>query len=296
MISRIIGVALKEIVFGSIFPRPFIASAERTGAAIFRKDLNFARNKLFESMSKVDKDVDSLDIFFQLKSDYSMPVRANVDFTRQLESLAKEESFIAKDYPEVLSQFESIIGGEYLVTKNDELYYVPKGKRARLTMDESSSSVRSLLDIGFYIRHVASKSDILIIDEPELNLHPSNQRSIARLIAQLVNLGVKVFITTHSDYIIRELNTMIMLSCDDDRIRSIATLENYSVLELLDPSKVKVFIAEKCLVKLNGMARKTKINTLVKARVDYRTGIEARCFDDSINEINRIQDEIVWSS
>jgi hypothetical protein len=44
------------------------------------------------------------------------------------------------------------------------------------------------------------------------------------------------------------------------------------------------------------MARKTKINTLVKARVDYRTGIEARCFDDSINEINRIQDEIVWGS
>ena len=87
-----------------------------------------------------------------------------------------------------------------------------------------------------------------------------------------------------------------MLSCDDDRIRGIASLENYSVLELLDPSKVKVFIAEESLVKLNGMARKTKINTLVKARVDYRTGIEARCFDDSINEINRIQDEIVWGS
>jgi hypothetical protein len=63
MISKIIGVALKEIVFGSIFPRPFIASAERTGAAIFRKDLNFARNKLFESMSTVDRDVDPLDIF-----------------------------------------------------------------------------------------------------------------------------------------------------------------------------------------------------------------------------------------
>ena len=38
IISRIIGDALKDIVFGHLFPRPFIASAERTGAAIFRID------------------------------------------------------------------------------------------------------------------------------------------------------------------------------------------------------------------------------------------------------------------
>jgi AAA15 family ATPase/GTPase len=296
MISRIIGVALKEIVFGNIFPRPFIASAERTGAAIFRKELNFARNKLFENMSIVDKDVDPLDLFFQLKSDYSMPVRANVDFTRQLETVAKQESFISKEHPEVLNQFSGIIGGEYLVTKSDELYYRPKGKRTKLTMDESSSSVRSLLDIGFYIRHVATKDDILIIDEPELNLHPSNQRTIARLMAQLVNLGIKVFITTHSDYIIRELNTLIMLCSDDKRIAGIAEDEDYRPLEKIDASKVKVFIAEKELVMLDGMARRKRCNTLVQAQVDPRHGIEARCFDDSINEINRIQDEIIWGS
>jgi hypothetical protein len=69
---------------------------------------------------------------------------------------------------------------------------------------------------------------------------------------------------------------MIMLSCDDDRIRGIASLENYSVLELLDPSKVKVFIAEESLVKLNGMARKTKINTLVKARAYAFRGRDSR--------------------
>ena len=53
-----------------------------------------------------------------------------------------------------------------------------------------------------------------MVDEPELNLHPANQRRIARLFACLVNLGVKVFITTHSDYIVKELNTLIMLNHD----------------------------------------------------------------------------------
>ena len=59
-------------------------------------------------------------------------------------------------------------------------------------------------------------------DEPELNLHPANQRRIARLFARLVNLGVKVFITTHSDYIVKELNTLIMLNHDKPHLKRIA--------------------------------------------------------------------------
>ena len=51
-----------------------------------------------------------------------------------------------------------------------------------------------------------------MVDEPELNLHPENQRRMARLFARLVNVGVKVFVTTHSDYIVKELNTLILLN------------------------------------------------------------------------------------
>ena len=58
-----------------------------------------------------------------------------------------------------------------------------------------------------------------MIDEPELNLHPDNQRRIARLLARLVNLGIKVFITTHSSYIIKELNTLIMLNRDEPHLK-----------------------------------------------------------------------------
>ena len=45
-IISIISDAIKEIILGHLFPKPFIASTERTGAAIFRKELNFARNRL----------------------------------------------------------------------------------------------------------------------------------------------------------------------------------------------------------------------------------------------------------
>lgn len=122
VISRIIGDALKDIVFERVFPYPVIASAERTGAAIFRKELNFARNRLLEEMSSMEKDINPFELLSRVYKDYALPVKSNVDFTRQLEELAKKDSFIAKKNPEIINDFTDIIGGDYLVTKNDELY------------------------------------------------------------------------------------------------------------------------------------------------------------------------------
>ena len=285
--------ALNYIIFGNLFPKPFIASAERTGAAIFRKELNFARNRLLEEMSQ-DKNIDPRKLLLKVYQDYALPVKENVDFTRQLETLAKNNSFIKNEYPEILSDFADIIGGEYTVNSNDELYYTPKGKRIKLTMDESSSAVRSLLDIGFYLKHIAKKGDLLMIDEPELNLHPENQRRVARLLARLVNLGIKVFITTHSDYIIKELNTLIMLNHDKPYLKNIAKQEGYKPEELISASQIKVYIAEKALVQLDGGKRKTLCQTLTPVDIDPELGIEARSFDTTIETMNRIQEAIVW--
>lgn len=294
VINRIIGEAVKEIVFGHLFPYPFIASAERTGAAIFRKELNFARNRLLEEVGGMEKDIDPFVLLTKVYSDYALPVKKNVDFTRQLEDLAKKKSFIANNHPELLNDFANIIGGDYLVTKNDELYFTPKGKRIKLTMDESSSAVRSLLDIGFYLRHVADQGDLLMVDEPELNLHPENQRRVARLFARLVNLGIKVFITTHSDYIIKELNTLIMLNSEKPYLSDIAEREGYKPEEFLSYEKLRVYIAEKDLIKIPGNSKRTRSQTLTRAKIDPEYGIEARSFDQTIEDMNRIQDEIVW--
>ena len=294
VIKQIVGSALKDIVFGSLLPRPFISSAERTGAAIFRKKLNFGRSKLLEEMSAIEKDINPFELFAKFYNSDALSVKSNVDFAGQLEELAKKNSFIAQKHPEILNDFTDMIGGDYLVTKNDELYYIPKGKRIKLTMDESSGAVRSLLDIGFYLRHVAAPGDLLVIDEPELNLHPENQRRMARLFVRLVNMGIRVFITTHSDYIIKELNTLIMLNQGGERLKALAERESYKTSEILNSDKVKVYIAEEALVKLDGKQRKTKCKTLVQANIDSKFGIEAPSFDRTIEDMNRIQEEIVW--
>ncbi|MEQ8386833.1 MAG: AAA family ATPase [Coleofasciculus sp. A1-SPW-01] len=294
IIERIIADALKDIIFAQLLPNPFIASAERTGAAIFRKELNFARNRLLEEMGQADQQINPIELLFKDYEDYALPIKTNVEFTRKLESLVKKSSFIVGNYADVLSDFADIIGGEYTVSRNDELYYLPKGKRVKLSMDESSSAVRSLLDIGFYLNHEAQHGDLLIVDEPELNLHPENQRRIARLFARLVNLGIKVFITTHSDYLIKELNTLIMLNNDKPHLQRIAKEEGYQKAELLRAEKVKVYIAEEARIQLEGKTRKSKYQTLTPANIDPEFGIEARSFDRTIETMNRIQEAIVW--
>ena len=294
MIKEIISDRVIESLFDKFFPQPFIASTERTGAAIFRKELNFARNRLLKEMIQAEENINPMELLFKSYQDYPLPVEVNVDFIRRLEDVAKEDSFLVENHPQVLNDFADIIGGEYIAESNDTIYFKPADKQQKLRMDESSSAVRSLLDIGFYLRHTAKPGDLLMIDEPELNLHPENQCRMARLFARLVNLGIRVFVTTHSDYIVKELNTLIMLNQDKPYLKQIAEDEGYQNEELISAEKIRVYIAEDAPMKLNNKSKQSRPQTLVPARIDPELGIEARSFDKTINKMNEIQEAIVW--
>ena len=282
-------------IFSVSFPRPFIASAERTGISTFRKELNFARSRLLKEMERADPQIDLREFLSKAYQRYPSPIEVDVDFMGQLQDVAKSKSFIAKEHPEILEDFADIVGGEYVITQNDLLYYVPKGTRLRLTMDQSSSAVRSLLDLNFYLHCAAEKGDLLMVDEPELSLYPENQRRIAKLFARLANIGVKVFITTHSDYIVKELNTLIMLNHDKPHLKRIAAENGYRNSELINVDQVKVYVAEKALLPLEeGQKRRRRGYTLVPAKIHPKFGIGVHSFDKTIDDMNRIQDDIVW--
>ncbi|MYA57921.1 ATP-binding protein [Candidatus Poribacteria bacterium] len=294
-VKSFIDFVIIEHIFSGSLPRPFISSAERTGISTFRKELNFARSQLLKDMARADQQTDLRGLLSKAYQSYPSSIGTDVDFMGQLEDIAKSKSFIAKEHPEILEDFVDIIGGEYTITQNDQLYYIPKGTRLKLTMVESSSAVRSLLDLSFYLNCIAEKGDLLMIDEPELSLHPENQRRIARLFARLVNLGVKVFITTHSDYIVKELNTLIMLNHDKPHLKRVAEENGYQESELINADQVKVYVAEEKLMPLEeGQKRRRRGHTLVPAKIHPRFGIGVSSFDKTIDDMNRIQDEIVW--
>ncbi|HLP62648.1 MAG TPA: hypothetical protein VK186_27660, partial [Candidatus Deferrimicrobium sp.] len=109
-----------------------------------------------------------------------------------------------------------------------------------------------------------------------------------------VNLGIKVFITTHSDYIIKELNTLIMLNHEKPYLQQIAEREGYKKEELISADQIKVYITEEALIKIDKSLRKSRCLTLTPADINPELGIEARSFDTTIERMNRIQEEIIW--
>ena len=285
-----------SVFLGSIlFAVPYIASTARADAATFQKELDISRNRIIEYISTQNRNINSLGLFESLHDRrYSWPVKQNVDFVRDLENIAKTKSYIDKKHQDIIDLFTVLAGGTYKATK-EGVYFVPKKSgKSQLTMGESASSVRSLLYIGMFIKHIAQPGHLLMIDEPELNLHPTNQRMMARLIAKLVNSGIRVFITTHSDYILREFNTLIMMHNLGTAANFYMQKHKYVKNELLDPNKIKAYIAKEMLVETDSNKKKTKRNVIVQAEIGSQ-GIEIEEFDTTINIMNKVQDDLLFS-
>lgn len=291
--SGFVADAIADIVFAPHLPQVHIASAERTGAAIFRKELDMARTRVIKAINEIDsKELkrNPLQILKEIDSGtgYAWPVEDNVDFVRQLEDLDKQVGELAREHPELLQSFDEIIGGTYKVVKQQLVFQSKGGSRQRFTMNEASSCIRALLDIGFYLRCKAKPGELFIIDEPELNLHPKSQRAFARLVSRMIHAGLKVFITTHSDYLVKELNTLIMLNQRTEHTRKVQHHHRYDDAELLDPNRVKLYMT----AVLSDRRKKTR--TLKLATIYPDRGIAVETFDDTIETMNNIQSEIMY--
>ena len=91
----------------------------------------------------------------------------------------------------------------------DFAYETDTGK---FTLDQTSSMVSELAPLILFLKYLVRPGDLLILEEPESHLHPAAQRQLARGIVRLVNAGVKVLITTHSDIIISQINNLLALN------------------------------------------------------------------------------------
>jgi hypothetical protein len=289
--------AIADIVFAPHFPDYHISSAERTGAAIFRNELDIARSRMLDALNQMDsKELrrNPLKILRTMDTGYPWPVEDNVDFVRQLEDLEKRTGAIAENNQEILEFFDEMLGGSYKVIKRKLVFQEKGGARQKFSMNESSSCIRALLDVYFYLRCKAKPGDLFIIDEPELNLHPKTQRSFARLVARLINSGVKVFITTHSDYMIKEFNTLIMLNQNTDHARKVQNKHKYDSSELLEFDRIRLYMTTRETCAGSGRGRRPRVRTLKPAKITPTHGIEAPTFDKTIDLMNEIQDELMF--
>lgn len=76
----------------------------------------------------------------------------------------------------------------------------------------ASSMVTELAPIILHLRYLINESDVLIIEEPEAHLHPAKQVEFTRQLASLVQKGIRIIITTHSEWILEALTNIVKIS------------------------------------------------------------------------------------
>ena len=93
-----------------------------------------------------------------------------------------------------------------------QFFYKPDGWKNTLPLMNTSSMVSELAPVVLYLRHVVQPGETLIIEEPEAHLHPAMQVEFIRQIAALVQAGVRVIVTTHSEWVLETLANLVRLS------------------------------------------------------------------------------------
>ena len=90
------------------------------GAVIFKDELNIQKNTILREIASSDK-ISFEDIVDKMyNTSYALPVRRNIDFIRNLESISKEEGVLSKAYPQIINMLNSIVGGEYKISKDEK--------------------------------------------------------------------------------------------------------------------------------------------------------------------------------
>ena len=90
-----------------------------------------------------------------------------------------------------------------------EFLYRPQQTEQTLRMSQVSAMVAELTPLVLFLRGVIRPGDTLIIEEPEAHLHPRAQADIALTLARLVRAGVRMIITTHSDWLLQQIGNLI---------------------------------------------------------------------------------------
>lgn len=225
MASRMVNSILMKALFGahSVFYFP----AERLGINVFKNELNNKRLNTYNtfinaaqlaSLTEDDEhnevakklfDSNLASLFNKTSYLYPKPISDYIDFLTLMSSKTQLEQ--SHDIAEYIRK--EILNGTFKFTDDDKnVVFVPNGgaNAKEIPFHVTSSSIKSLYGLDYLIDQKAVKGDIIIIDEPELSLHPNNQLKLAKVICDLVESGFKLIISTHSDLLVREITNIVL--------------------------------------------------------------------------------------
>ena len=257
---------------------PYIFSSARHTIPLFITELDYVSSEYVRSMKFKERESKDSPPFDNepLKNigSYPLPVHDNIDFYRRIPQLA--EYYRNETSEDHAGPIEEMLHGRFKVVDDSMRLTSSPGDGAGfdIPLHLASSSAWELSSLHFFLKYIYEFDDdrLIIIDEPESHLDTANQIRLARLLAEMVNAGLQILITTYSDYIVKEVNNLIMLSSGFARREETMKRLGYQETDVLSPGRVRAYTAEG--------------GELIPNKVD-EYGIQMRVFDQTIDDINR---------
>ena len=151
-----------------------------------------------------------------LYSQSSMPTLSGIlsDFMENLIELPQVPRPKRNEKNESADNLEKkVMGGPVNIERTEVNYprfsWRPDGWERSLPLLNASSMVSELAPVALYLRHNVDVGDLLILEEPEAHLHPAKQVALIQEVAAWVRSGIKVILTTHSDWVLEGLSNLV---------------------------------------------------------------------------------------
>ena len=151
-----------------------------------------------------------------LRPSANVPMLSGVlaDFLDGLIGMSRPQRRSSRIHADVLEK--NLLAGAIRLRRSETGYpsfaYRPATWDADLPLMRTSSMVSELAPVVLYLRYLVRRGDLLIIEEPESHLHPAMQAAFARELARLVRSGLRIMLTTHSEWIVEALANLVRLS------------------------------------------------------------------------------------
>ena len=138
--------------------------------------------------------------------------------------------------------------------------------------------IKELAPLVLYLRYLAEPNDWIIIDEPEMNLHPAAQVELIEFLAMLVNAGLHVLITTHSPYIVDHIANLMQAAKHEnqDDIKKGFYLERTDAF--IPQAQVSIYLFE---------------NSTARNIVDEKGVIDWRTFGNVSSDVSNIYSQVL---
>lgn len=278
LLTQIYKLLVLPAFFSHFFP------VERNSLYTYYKDIMANRSQLMDLLQRLENGNRQalIEYITQNSARYPIAVGYSLDAANKMSAVSQEKGYYASLADEIEQE---VLGGKLSLTDDGDMKYTSKrAPEKEIPLYLSASMTKSMSGLVHCLRHVAGRYDMIFIDEPEVNCHPDAQILMARIFGKMVNAGIRLVISTHSDYVIRELNNLIMLNNAPESLNEQLKEWGYTKDMAIKSQEMGAYLFT------YGVDNKVNVSPIEVN--DY--GFEVNTIDESINKLNEVSETLYY--